>query len=116
MINPVGPSTAQIAERPNSEDAKLRKTALQLEGLFVQRMFAAMRETVPQGGLLEQSSAESTFSTMLDEKFAEQAPTQWDGEHSLAEALYRQLRQRIEPAATDAPAPPTSATASPDQS
>ena len=86
------------AERlPSTEDVRLRRTALQLEGLFVQRMFAAMRETVPQDGMTAQSSAESTFSSLLDEKLAEQVPSQWNGTHSLAEALYRQLRQRIEP-------------------
>src|SRR5262249_21305522 len=71
-------------------EMKLRRTATQLEGLFVQRMFAAMRETVPQDGIMAQSSAESTFSSLLDEKLAEKAPTQWSGAHSLAEALYRQ--------------------------
>ena len=87
-------------------EAKLRRTAVQLEGLFVQRMFAAMREAVPQDGILAQSSAESTFSSLLDEKLAEKAPTQWSSSHSLAEALYRQLRARIEPAAAEATVPP----------
>src|SRR5262245_16654374 len=86
---------------PPSTEAKLRRTAMQLEGLFVQRMFAAMRATVPQDGIMAQSSAEATFSSVLDEKLAEKAPTQWSGAHSLAEALYRQLRARIEPAAGD---------------
>ncbi|MGH2898499.1 MAG: rod-binding protein, partial [Solirubrobacteraceae bacterium] len=63
------------------------------------RMFAAMRETVPEDGIVARSSAESTFSSLLDEKLAEKAPTQWSGQHSLAEALYRQLKARIEPAA-----------------
>ena len=109
-MNPVNPverwSGGPVERAPSPAETKLRKTALQLEGLFVQRMFAAMRETVPQDGLMGQSSAESTFSSLLDEKFAEQAPTQWNGEHSLAEALYRQLRQRIEPDATAVTAPP----------
>lgn len=96
MIGPVGRSTGGPAEQPSAQEAKLRRTALQLEGLFVQRMFAAMRETVPQDGMMAQSSAEQTFGAMLDEKLAEQAPTQWSGDHSLAEALYRQLRQRLE--------------------
>ena len=83
------PSTAQTA------DAKLRKTAFQMEGLFVQRLFAAMRDTVPQDGLVAQGNGESTFTGMLDEKMAEQVPAQWNGEHSLAQALYHQLRQRL---------------------
>lgn len=80
-----------------SPEERLRKTALQLEGLFVQRMFAAMRETVPDGGMMPQSSAEGTFTQLLDEKMSEQVPSQWNGEHSLANALYEQLRRRISP-------------------
>lgn len=57
-----------------------------------------MRDTVPDDGLVSQSNAEATFTGMLDEKFAEQVPTQWNGEHSLANALYHQLRQRLAPA------------------
>jgi flagellar protein FlgJ len=109
-MNPLERLSVGATERSNgvtpAAEAKLRKTALQLEGLFVQRMFAAMRETVPQDGIMAQSSAESTFSSLLDEKMAEQAPTQWSGAHSLAEALYRQLRARIEPAAAEGSAPP----------
>jgi peptidoglycan hydrolase FlgJ len=101
-MNPVQRSTGGAVERKDTAaEAKLRKTALQLEGVFVQRMFAAMRETVPQDGFMGQSSAEQTFGSMLDEKMAEQVPNQWNGEHSLAEALYRQLRSRIEPPAVD---------------
>jgi flagellar protein FlgJ len=87
-----------------SPEARLKQTALQLEGLFVQRLFAAMRDTVPDDGLLTQSNAESTFTSLLDEKFAEQVPQQWNGEHSLAQALYHQLRQRLPSAGTDSTA------------
>lgn len=79
------------------DDARLKKTALQLEGLFVQRMFAAMRDSVPEGGFLPQSSAEGTFTQMLDEKMSERVPEQMSGAHSLADALYHQLRQRLAP-------------------
>jgi flagellar protein FlgJ len=97
MTSPVVRLSGGPVERNTTPaEAKLRKTALQLEGMFVQRMFAAMRETVPQDGFLGQSSAEQTFGSMLDEKLAEQVPNQWNGEHSLAEALYRQLRNRLE--------------------
>jgi flagellar protein FlgJ len=92
MISGVG--TQPTAPSP---EERLRKTALQLEGLFVQRMFAAMRETVPEGGMMPQSSAEGTFTQLLDEKMSERVPSQWNGEHSLANALYEQLRRRITP-------------------
>jgi len=44
-------------------------------------------------------------SDLLDEKLAEQVPSQWSGRHSLAEALYHQLRQRLASPASDSPAP-----------
>ena len=90
--------------KAQDDDTRLRKSALQLEGLFVQRLFAAMRETIPDDGLLTQSNAESTFTDMLDEKLAEQVPAQWSGSHSLAEALYHQLRQRLASPAAESPA------------
>jgi peptidoglycan hydrolase FlgJ len=110
MIKPVERWNGGTVERnTNPAEAKLRQTALQLEGMFVQRMFAAMRETVPQDGFLGQSSAEQTFGSMLDEKLAEKVPQQMSGEHSLAEALYRQLRNRLEAPTPDATAASQSA-------
>jgi len=91
---PSGPGPAHAAI-PQSDDSRLKKTALQLEGVFVQRLFAAMRDTVPTDGELAPSNAESTFTGMLDEKFAQEVPAQWSGQHSLAQALYQQLRQRL---------------------
>ena len=96
-MNPIGPAPAAhplTAAAPN-DDARLKKTATQMEGLFVQRLFSAMRDTVPEGGMVEQSSAEQTFTSMLDEKISQQVPGQWDGPHSLAHSLYNQLRQRL---------------------
>jgi flagellar protein FlgJ len=95
------------------DDARLRKTAAQMEGLFVQKMFAAMRDTVnSDDGVLPQSSAEDTFTQLLDEKFAEQVPAQFAGPHSLANALYNQLRQRLPGADTTTDAAPLPAPAS----
>ncbi len=114
-MNPAGaPRSANVllsaapgpGQPPVSDDTRLKKTALQMEGLFVQRLFAAMRDTVPNDGIVAHSDAEDTFTSMLDEKFSEQVPSQWNGEHSLAQALYNQLRQRLSPQ----PAAPTADT------
>jgi flagellar protein FlgJ len=91
----VTPAVAAAAKSPSSDEMRLRKTALQMEGVFVQRLFAAMRDTVPEGGLMDKSSAEDTFTQLFDEKLSEQAPSQWSGAHSLANALYNQLRLRL---------------------
>ena len=100
-IRAIAPHT--LREPGKDDETRLRKSALALEGLFVQRLFAAMRQTVPDDGLISQSNAEGTFTEMLDEKLAAQVPEQWSGAHSLAQALYNQLRQRLA-----VPADPTS--------
>lgn len=82
-------------QRPD-DDARLRKTASQMEGLFVQKMFAAMRQTVDnQDGVLPTSSAENNFTQLLDEKFSEQVPAEFAGSHSLAQSIYNQLRRQL---------------------
>ena len=97
-MNVGGPPPTKLhpgLQKPD-DDARLRKTATQMEGLFVQKMFAAMRESVDsEDGVLPQSSAEDNFTQMLDEKFSEQVPAQFAGSHSLANALYHQLRQQL---------------------
>ena len=100
----IGP--APLAGTPKPDDvARLKKTALQLEGVFVQRMFAAMRDTVPEGGLMPASNGQETFTQLLDEKMSEQVPSQWSGQHSLANALFHQLRQQLGSQASDATKP-----------
>ena len=105
-VGPTGPNilvpirstgASNAGGTPANDETRLKKSALQLEGLFVQRLFAAMRETVPDDGLISQSNAESTFTEMLDEKLSQQVPEQFSGAHSLAQALYDQLRRRLEP-------------------
>src|SRR4051794_20525362 len=91
-----GPIKLEKGLQKPDDEARLRKTASQMEGLFVQKMFAAMRETVnSEDGVLPQSSAEDNFTQLLDEKFSEQVPAEFAGSHSLAQALYDQLRRQL---------------------
>jgi len=80
-------------ERPPSPaEAKLRESAQQLEGVFLQQLFKAMRETVPEGGL-GGGSGEEMFTGLMDEQIAADTPKHW--ERGLGEALYRALRARL---------------------
>ncbi len=95
---------------PQSEAERLRGVARDMEGVFVEQLFKAMRETVPEGGLMDGGSGEAMFTGMLDQHLAAETPARW--EHGLAEALYRQLRGAAglgapEPAAGATPAPAT---------
>lgn len=71
------------------EATRLRHVARELEGVFVQEMFKAMRETVPEAGPFGGGAGEEMFTAMLDGEIATRAPERW--ERGLAEALYRQL-------------------------
>ncbi|HEU4629164.1 MAG TPA: rod-binding protein [Gemmatimonadaceae bacterium] len=82
--SPVPPPSQSDAER-------LRRTARDLEGVFVEQLFKAMRETVPQGeGVVDGGSGEAMFTGLLDQRLSAEAPSQW--QHGLADALFRQLR------------------------
>lgn len=113
MIDPVTPRINPMATRPlavgaastgpASKDAltpehqKLRETAGQLEGLFVQQLFKAMRETVPTGdGIVSGGAGEDMFTGLMDQHLAADTPNQWGS--GIAEALYRQMRGQTAPA------------------
>jgi peptidoglycan hydrolase FlgJ len=93
---------------PTTDEARLRKTAGQLEGVFVQQLFKAMRDTVPQDeGAIGAGTGEDMFTGLMDQHLAADTPTQWA--HGLAEAAYKQLRAALPTAAQSAtPASPAS--------
>lgn len=80
---------------------KLRGTASQLQGVFVEQLFKAMRATVPEDGLFSGGQGEETFRGLLDQQVAELVPGRWNGQHSLGESLVRQLALKL-PGASDA--------------
>lgn len=103
-LSVVGPrSTAGADSRPltadsqRGEEKRLMETVKQLEGVFVEQLFKAMRETVPDGGLVDGGAGEEIFTGMLDQKLATEVPERWDSE--LGAALYRQLRGALNAAA-----------------
>lgn len=84
-------SPATPVSAKDQRDATLMKSASQLEGMFVQQLYKAMRETVPQQeGIVSGGAGEDIFTGLLDQHLAAETPKQW--EHGIAQALYRQLR------------------------
>jgi flagellar protein FlgJ len=75
------------------EEQRLRAATKQLEGVFVQELFKAMRETVPQDGLTNGGAGEDIFTGLMDEKIAAHVPEHW--ERGIGESLYRQLRAAL---------------------
>lgn len=106
----VGPHTAQTpigrTARPDQNATttdKLRSTAHQLQGVFVEQLFKAMRETVPDDGVFSGGQGEEMFRGLLDQHMADLVPSRWTGPHSLGETIVRQLSQAIpQPSAASA--------------
>jgi peptidoglycan hydrolase FlgJ len=95
--------SAPMRTTPLSEDARLRQSSRDLEGVFVEQLFKAMRETVPENPLFGGGAGEEMFTGMMDSHLASQVPGTWgDG---LGEALYRQLRNVIGGGDAQQPAP-----------
>jgi len=79
---------------PTERDDTLKQASSQLEGMFVQQLFKAMRETVPQQeGIVSGGTGEEMFTALMDQHLAAETPKQWGG--GISEALYRQLRQGL---------------------
>ena len=78
------------ATPPVPGDAKLHKAARQLEGVFTQQLFKAMRETVPEDqGVVGGGSAQDMFTGLLDEHLA--TDPRASSTHGVGEAIYRHL-------------------------
>ena len=95
MISPAGTPGTQAAG--SLADAKLRKAAQDLEGVFLGHVFQAMQDTVPKDGMF-QDSGQEMFTGMLNDKFANLEAQHL--QHGLGDALYRQLRPHVTAAAT----------------
>jgi flagellar protein FlgJ len=87
---------------------QLKDTANSLQSVFVEQLFKAMRDTVPQDGLTSGGQGEDMFRTMLDQQAAESAPSQWQHAGSLSDAIVRQLSRALPKTA-----PATSSTGTP---
>lgn len=75
--------------KTKQDDAKLKSACEQYEAYFIKQMFSEMRKTVPDSGLIENSSAMKTYQGMLDDEYSKSAAK---GEGiGLAKALYLQL-------------------------
>ncbi len=80
-------------------DAKLQQAVSNLEGVFVQQLYKAMRESVPQQeGIVSGGAGEDMFTALMDQHLAAETPKHW--ERGLSEALYRQLSRHLDPAPT----------------
>lgn len=94
MIGRITSPSAMVPPAPGEQEKKLRKAAGDLEGLFVQQLFKAMRDTVPkEEGIVSGGAGEDMFTGLLDQHLAAETPK--GNPSGIAEALYRQLSHRL---------------------
>ena len=83
---------AAAAPKPDPRE-QVRKLAHQLEGVFLNQLFQAMRESVPQDGAVDAAPGQQMFTQMFDERVAAEAANHMS--RGLGDALYRQLAARL---------------------
>lgn len=92
-------ATKAATPAPANDEQRLRRAAAEMEGVFLGELLKALRETVPEGGVIDGGSAESVFTEMLDAHLATVAAVRQG--RGLGDALFRQL-SRLLPAETQA--------------
>lgn len=95
--SPVSRAAAPPAATARDPRAELRRLSDQLQAVFLNQLFQAMRASVPEDAAAEPGRA--LFTQLLDERVATEASRRMH--HGISEALYRQLSARL--AATENP-------------
>ncbi len=103
MIRTAATGSVAPVDPKAKELARLTRTAKQFEGVFVQQLFKAMRETVPEDGLTSGGAGEDMFTGMLDQNLADKLPQQW--KHGPAEAMVAHFRAQVTGQADRSPSP-----------
>lgn len=76
------------------DEKKLMESCQEIEALFIHQMLRQMRASVPQGGLINESSATKIYQEMLDEEYSKlMAKSQ--NRMGIADVLYKQLKQNL---------------------
>ena len=85
------PKKAEIVEvdRGGEDDRKLRDACRNFEALFLHHLLRTMRNSIPEGGLLEVGAGEKVFRDMMDEALAKRISER--GGIGLSRMLYDHL-------------------------
>jgi flagellar protein FlgJ len=72
------------------DQGRLAKACADFEAIFVQQLFKTMRASVPESNLLDGGRAEELYTSMLDQRVAEQM-AQGQGSIGLAKQMRNNL-------------------------
>ena len=90
-VGSVGAAHAPLTAEQQKALSNLHEAATQFEGVFLQMVMSAMRDTVPQESIFGKDSAsEQTWQSMLDDQYSQQLAR--SGGFGLAAQLERQMR------------------------
>ena len=80
---------------PGRDPKKLKEVAQQFEAVFIQQMFKEMRNTIPEGGLIERGNADDVYTQLQDAEAAKVMAEQ--GGIGLADLMLKQLLDEDKP-------------------
>ncbi len=85
-----GESTfARMLANDPSQDAKLKQSCQQMEGLLVKQMITVMRKSIEKSGFIDGGNAEEIFTDMLYDQYADSMSR--SGDFGLSKTIYAQL-------------------------
>ncbi|MBF0610198.1 MAG: muramidase [Magnetococcales bacterium] len=91
------PPLQQAMPQINQKDEKKLKEAVSgFESIFLQQMLSSMRQTLPEGSLLNGGQGEKMFRDLLDQEYAKQM-SQHQNQRGLKETLFQQLTMARSP-------------------
>ncbi len=85
-------AAGEATEASREVDEDLQQAVNEFVSLFLQQMFSNMRDTIPEGGIIDGGYAEDVFTEMMDEEISELGAGQSQFKQ-LNQAIYRQLDQ-----------------------
>lgn len=88
-------NTKSVEERQADQDRQLREAAKMYEQHFMREMVKAMRQSVPEGGLVPTNFGEKIFREQLDSEYV----SQWGerGGVGFADMIYNHVKERYFP-------------------
>lgn len=94
-------SDVNKADKEDGRDRRLEKACADFESILIYQMLQTMRRTIPGGGYLSnKSSWGDSYTTLFDQKMAEDLATRGGG-LGLKEMLFRQLDKSHEATGKD---------------
>lgn len=70
-------------------ERQMRQACEEFEAFFVQAMFKSMRNTIPEGGMIERSNGQKWFEEFMDAEVAKSLAQKTD--LGVAQALYQEM-------------------------